>query len=511
MSNLSYKTINNLFYSVFGFLWPLVLTFFTLPILIHALGTEKYGYYILVNVGIAFFSLLDIGFSYRFIKKLSEIVTISAENELKINTLFSTTFWAYAFLGSMIFVLLLVLPTLYRPILDVPSGYIENKQFFILCLSLNFFVKMLTNLVSQIPYAVQRSDVTVKIAVVSSTLVQILSIIAVISGMGITGLVVVQLFSSILVFVAYISMSRKILPNLRLLRIFSFSDFKKILKDGVWVFIANGTGNILSQLDKFVVGLFCGTSGVTYYSSAQMVPEKINSTAFSLSLVLFPVFSQVSATRDIITARAIFRRGLSLIAFISAGLAMLVLIYNYQIYYYWLGKEIADNSYVAVNFLAVTYLLIAFTGFCDLFLNGWGKIKSTALISGSMAFLNVVFMFILIPRFNVAGAAMAYFVSVLPAVFIVLFIEKKYFKSVTMEVFKYYFSLALRLLLVVLTVSAASLLFKPLITNLLLVMIFGCISIVMYFSLYWFGGFFNEEDITLFKNFFIQKFHRVIN
>ncbi|PIT88140.1 MAG: hypothetical protein COU29_03965 [Candidatus Magasanikbacteria bacterium CG10_big_fil_rev_8_21_14_0_10_36_32] len=501
MSTLSHQTIKNSIYGFIGFIWPLAVAFIATPLLIKGLGSARYGYYILLNASVAFFSLLDFGLSYTFIKKLSEDPSNAGDESVK--KLFSSTFWAYMVIGLFVFLLLLLLPNLFKTWFKIPDGYVFSHQLLFFCLGFTFLLKMLTVTIGQIPYALQRSDITTKVALVNITLVQAASVAAVVTGHGITSLVIIQLFSAIFVFLCYVFVSHRVLPDLKLGFYFSTIFFKGIAKDGFWNFIASGASNLLTQLDKFVVGVFCGSAGVTYYSSAQMIPEKIHCTAFSVSLSFFPVFSRASINGASDSVRKIFRRGLSMVALISGGLALAVLIYNYQLLQYWLGTEIADNASVAVIFLVGTYFLTSLGSFSGFFVSGWRKLKFAAFTAGLMAILDIILMFILIPIFKVNGAAIAYLISVLPIPFFIMYIEKNYLKSDMSGAIKFYFKHILKILSVVVPVYLFSkVLFVPLASSLFSTILLGGCSLALYVGIYWLLGFFDPEDVALFKEFF---------
>lgn len=509
MSSLSHQTIKNSIYSFIGFIWPLVLAFVATPILISHLGSNKYGYYLLLNASIAFFSLLDFGLSYTFVKKLSESPESAGDESVK--KLFSSTFWSYAIIGVLVFLLLVFLPSLFKSRFNIPDGYVFSDNFIFFCLGLAFLFKMLTVTITQIPYALLRVDIGTKVTLINITLVQVAGIAAVMTGHGITSLVLIQLFSAIFVFIVYFVIKRKMLPSLKLSLNFSGHFLKGILKDGLWIFAGNISSNILTQLDKFIIGVFCGPAGVTYYASSQMIPEKINSTAFSFSMSFFPIFSRASVSGADERVRKIFRRGLAMIAFISGGLALAVLVYNYQLLNFWLGKEIADNAWKAVYFLVGTYFMMSLSTYSAFFLSGWRKLKFIAFINGIMAVLDIVFLFILIPRFGIIGAAAAYLISVLPIPLFILYIEKRYLQSALFDAIRFYTKHFLKVFSVFALVYVLSVfMFKPHAISLLTTILFGAFSFAIYVGAYWFFGFFDRDDIANFKEFFnnmLLKFH----
>src|SRR3989338_3028726 len=163
MSTLSHKTIKNSIYSLIGFIWPLILAFVSVPILIKALGTSQYGFLILLNTSIGFFSLLDMGFNYSFTKKLSENYEQSSEVD-ELNSIFSSTYITYFALCIFVFLILILFTPVIISVFKIPPGYAGSLPWIFFILGLTFFFKMLIVPTGQIPYAIQRSDVVTKIS-----------------------------------------------------------------------------------------------------------------------------------------------------------------------------------------------------------------------------------------------------------------------------------------------------------------------------------------------------------
>lgn len=500
MSDLSHQTIKNSIYGFIGFAWPMILAFVSMPLLINGLGSEKYGHYIVMNVFVSFFSLLDFGLSYTFIKKLSE--NSSQEIGIEIKRIFGVTIFSYAFIGLAVLFLLIAFSSLFKILINLPNEYVASYRVLFLIIGSTFLFKMLSVAVSQVPYAIRRSDISTKVSLISISFTQISSVAVVYLGFDVMALLIVQLIATISVFFAYLFINKQLLPDLKFKIIFSFDIFKIIIKNGFWVFVSNGAGSALSQLDKLVVGALCGASSVTYYSSAQMLPEKINSTAFSLSLNFFPIFSSVTSGGDMQLAGRLFRRGVLMIFIISFGLALPIVIFNYKLLNYWLGNEVASQSFLAVYYLVPTYILIALLGFCSQFLNGFGKIKFVAFMTASIALINIVFMYVLIPEYKIIGAAIAYLISVSPVPIIILYIENNYFNYSFRKSLIFYSKNLMKILSVSFLVY---ILFKnyiyELATNLFLVLFLAASSFVVYLTIYYIAGFFEKEDVKVFKDF----------
>jgi O-antigen/teichoic acid export membrane protein len=504
MSNLANRTIKNSAYSFGGFLWLLGLSFFTLPIMIRNLGVEQYGIYVIIIVVMGMFALVDFGFSYLFGKRLSEDYT--SKNVEKLSGLFSVTFLFYLtaglLAGSIVALIGFFIPSFFHLSDSIGSSYWQLPFFAGATLCLQMMVMPLT----QIPAAFQRFDLLTKISLVNITAVQLSMVCAVLLGFGIKTLFLIQFVSAFLLFICYIYIWQKIAPHLSFHRSNKYKEiFVDAFKSGIPYFFSNAMLNMLSQLDKYMVGVFVGTSAVSYYASAQMLPNKIQNVSLSLSPVFFPVFSNLDYKQEISRLADIFRRAIKFIMYITSGLVMVVLIYGWELLMYWLGPEFAFNASISIRLLAVCYFLLGIFSFIYYFLGGIKK-SGFALFSVSlMAVIDIILMLILIPRFGINGASLAYLISVIPVIGYVCYIEKNIFRDSLRNIIKNYLSFSLKIILVNFGVSLVSLLFlSRFITSLWTTLFIGGITYVTFLVCYWCLGFVDKIDRDLIRNYFVS-------
>jgi len=503
--SLTQRTIKNNAYSLIGFIWPLLLSFVAAPIIIRALGPAKFGFFSLLNTMLGLFGLLDFGLSYTLVKHLSE--NREHPDTKEVSQTFSVTLILYTIIGIGVMLLLLLLPGAFRHLFKIPENFISSYGLAFFVLGAVFLFKMITIPLAQIPYALQRLDIVTNISLVNNFLLQIGSIIMVKTGHGILSLLVIQLISAGFLLICYYFVWHRLTPSLKFVFLLPGTVVRTIGRQGFWVFFSNTMGNILAQLDKFVLGAIIGPTAVGYYSTAQMIPEKISATSFSLSHIFFPIFSEASAKQQAgeDTVKQIFRRCMRIIPVITSGLTVLVLLYGYQLIHFWVSKDFADHTVLAVPLLAITYFFLAFGSFFNAFLSGLKALKFLALSSMIVAAVDVIFMFILIPGHGVNGAAFAYLLSGLPMLGFLYYIERRYFGSKPKDVIEFYSELFGKILLVSGIIFIFGEFFiKPLGNNLFWVMLLGALTFVLYLGLFWLFKFFAPEDTAIFKIYFFR-------
>ncbi len=510
MSDLANRTIKNSIYSFGGFLWVLLLSFFSLPILIRHLGAEQYGIYITINVVLGLFALMELGFSYLLNKKLSEDFYNKDVGEL--SDLFSVTFWFYLLVGLLAGLTVALLGS-FVPSFFHLSGVTAQSSWQLSTLAgAILFLQIAVMPLSQIPAASQRFDILTKINLINLTILQLSMVLMVLFGFGIRSLLFVQMISAILLFLTYIIVWKKFAPRLLLLWNSNFKlVFIEAFKNGLPFFLCNAMFNILSQFDKYVLGIFWGPSAVSFYSSAQMLPNKIQNVSLSLSPVFFPVFSNADYLRQKEKLADIFRRGIKFIIYITSGLVTVVLLYGWELLRYWLGPEFALNASFSIRILAVCYFFLAIYSFVYYFLGGIRRPKFAFYSVTLMAAIDMTMMFVLIPRYGLNGASVAYLISVIPIIGYIFYIENNIFGEKFISIFKNYSKIATKIVFVNFLVGVVGYFwFTKFISGLWSTLLIGGITYFIFLMGYWMLGCVEKSDRELIKNYFILQFKKII-
>src|SRR5207248_1409460 len=96
---LSAKTARNSILSFANFVIPTVLTVVVTPVLVHYLGADLYGIWVLSGVVLSFVALLDLGVQPAILKFVSEYAARGAQAE--INALIGVALLFYVVIGCV--------------------------------------------------------------------------------------------------------------------------------------------------------------------------------------------------------------------------------------------------------------------------------------------------------------------------------------------------------------------------------------------------------------------------
>ncbi len=495
--SLASKTLKNSTYSVFAFAWPLALAFFATPYIVNKLGQEYYGVLALVTSFIGFFAVLDFGVAPALVKYVAELRT--KKEYTRLSMIFSSAVFFYLAIGS-IGALLIIFASPYFINLVIKNSSLEFNfiySIFIIA-SFGFVINMLLSAYSALPSALQRFDITGKINIFISTLSTIGVVSLLFAGFGLKAVVIFNIITSTLGLVVYYVIDRKLLPKVKLTINVDRGSFKTIMGFGGVAFLASISGLVISQLDRLILGAMMGPTDVTYYVIPGNLTIKILGFVNAITTVIFPLTASLLAAGETVNLQKLYKRATRLISFLLVLIVVPAIIMANKFLLYWIGPEFAKNSTFVMQVLLLTYGFSSLSSIPYLISFGSGRPKYSAIYAAFVAVINVAFMFLLIPKFGINGAAVAYLVAVVPTTLIFIwFVEARIIKAKNVA---FWPSHIFKMLITSLVIGIIAVIANQLISSLLLVVVLYTLTIVITCLVMVKFKLANKEDVELFRS-----------
>lgn len=503
--SLTYKAFKNSSYSMMGYLWPIVFTLFITPIIVLTLGVKEYGIYLFINTSMGLFGLFELGLGVAVLKYMSYYYGKKDEEAIRRLTHSANSLFLILALLSLIISAIVGL----FGVSFLPTSFFVYEKYFMLFILAGgvLFFNIVTATYSLILSAVQRFDISNKIGMTSITISSLGMLFVVKMGGSIREIFIVQLVVAAVFSVVIFREAKKLLP----IATFKFGWNKKEIiscyRFGVVAYINNIATTALSSLDKIVIPFFVGPSNLTYYSMPSSVTAKIQGITNTLTVSMLPTTSQLSGGDEISRMKTMYIRTFRLMIVIAGALTITVISFSYEIMKYWLSIDFAEKSSKVLVILALTSFILALFGPLSNFLLGLGKLKILSVSSVCMAVLNAIALFTLLPLYGIVGAAWAYLISVLPAIYLFYYVETHYLNLPNRRT--YYKKTILGAIVVVFFVGLLNFFMVQLVFNLLTLLIAGGTSVLVYVILYRLFGFLDLEDWVDIERFTTIFFKRI--
>ena len=403
------RLAKNVTFNLLGQAAPAVASLISIPLLIGALGTDRFALLSVIWVLIGYSTILDLGIP----RSLTGLVAsrIGARREEEVPAIVGTGLAVLSALGISLMVgLILIRGYLLRDILKVPielqleasralaitaiciplvvatagvRGVLEGQHRFdlvnLLRAPLNVF--MLLGPLAVVPFS-RRLDLVVGSLAIGR----------------LAGLVAHWMVYSRSVSRAHIPVVRRaVLPEL--------------LHSAGWMTVANLAANAMSQLDRFAVGAFFSLSAITYYATPFDTVTRVMIVPMAIMAVGFPAFSEMFA-RDREEVTRWFGRATVALLFVLGPITALGFIYTPEALRLWLGEEFVRQSSGITRILIFGVFANGLAAVPFALLQGAGRVDLTGKLQLVEIPLYVGSWWLLTREFGLLGVALAWTVRV---------------------------------------------------------------------------------------------------
>ena len=374
------------------------------PLIIHYVGLEKFGIWVLFSALTSYFNLMDMGVGTSFVKFLAQYY---AKKDIeKFNSVANTGLVFNVF----IFFPILSIVFLFRHgifnFLNIQIIQGDQIELVFLGVLLILLVNVITSSYTAILVGVQKLVMFSSLNVVANLARIFLVLILLKSGLDLKAVLAGQFLFLSIVNIGSIFYAKKIIPEFKInFFLFKLSRLKEMFFYGIKLQASQLAFLVHRHADKFLVSHLMNLSSVTYYQVAQQVAFAIRTlTAFILPVVL-PVASELHALSDNNGLKKLNDQGLKFLLIILLGLGGFVFITAHQIILFWLGSTEFNRSILLLRLFIVTICIAKLSSFWEIMARGIGIVEFEMRSSFLLVVVQLPLNYFLISNYGLPGGA----------------------------------------------------------------------------------------------------------
>jgi O-antigen/teichoic acid export membrane protein len=385
---------------------PLIVAVFSIPILIHGLGKDRFGVLTLAWALIGYASLFDIGLG----RALTQLVAkkLGSGEDHEIPTLAWTSLLLMLALGVVgSAVILAISPWLTHHALKVPAGIQPEvlRAFYLLGLAVPAVVA--TAGLRGLLEAHQRFDLITALRIPTGVFTFVGPLLVLPFSSSLVPVVGILVTGRFLGCLAHLLVCFKVIPELRQRVAWHGPSAGSLLQFGGWTTVTNIVGPMMVYMDRFVIGALVSTTAVAYYATPYEVVTKIFIISGAVSAVMFPAFSAAGAS-DRQRSSMLYRRGMTYMFALMLPLIAVLMFVAKPGLSLWLGADFAAHSYQVAQLLLVGTFGLAMESLPFVLIQGLGRPDIPAKINLLEIPFYAVGLYWLIEKYGVTGAALAW-------------------------------------------------------------------------------------------------------
>jgi O-antigen/teichoic acid export membrane protein len=376
---------------------------FLSPYILHHLGDDAFGLWVLIFSVTGYYGLFDLGIRSSIIRYVAKYSTVDENEEL--NRLVNTAFFTYSGIGAVAILITIAVSFYVGSIFRISGDSLYLARWLFLMVGSAVALGFPLGVFGGILEGLQRFYV-LNINNMSATILRaLLIVVALQRGRG-------------LLTVAFITVALPLLANmvnavvaLRLLRLrFGFEhlnreSLRRIASYSGTTFIIIVAVRLRFKTDAIVIGTFVSSAAITYFTIGSRLVDYAGEVVGGLAQVFVPMSSQSDATGDLMGLRRIFVAGNRACALIIFPMAAILIILGKSVIEAWVGARYIAASYPVLLVLVIPSTLMLAQSASGRVLYGMAKHKTLAIVTLMEGCANLFLSILLVRRFGILGDA----------------------------------------------------------------------------------------------------------
>jgi len=397
--------------NIVGQVAPLAVGIVTTPYVIHRLGPDRYGLLALVWIVAGYFALFDLGIGPATTKFVAELLGQGRTEDLPamVWTALATQTGTGLVAGL---ILAAASPALVNHLLKIPPALRTEALWVFFILAVSFPINFATGSLRGVLAAFQRFDLVNAVGVPTAMLWYVIPVGALMLGFGLPGIVLFLVVSRVVALAAFFVFCLRICPELAHRCAFDRSLIRRLLGFGGWVAVSATLAPILIYLERFLIGALISVAALAYYTPAYMISSRLVIIPASLGATLFPAFSASAGRGDSEWIRNALGRSLKSLILLLGPTSLVLAFFARPLLTLWVGPKFAAESTLVLQILAFGAFLNCLAQVPYNLVQGIGRPDLTAKFYAVETPLYVGLVWLLVSRFGLPGAALAWAIRV---------------------------------------------------------------------------------------------------
>lgn len=377
-------------------------SFLLTPYLINNIGKEAYSFFPIANNFVSYMTIITIALN----SMASRFITITF---LKKEYTKAKQYYSSVFLGNVILSIFMMVPMIVtvlnlEKILNIPEDYLMDVKVLFTLVFLSMIINTITSVFETATYIRNRMELKAYKDIIQGLLKSILflTLFALFSP-SLVYLGYVSIFLSISNFIISYSYAVKLVPELRVSKIyFKFSFIKTLLFSGIWNSINALSSVLLFGVSLLLANILLGADAGGDLSIAQTLPNLMTTVITTICSVFLPRLTYTYVRREDNNKRFIAEIDLSqkVLSIISCTPVIMIILFGKDFFSLWVPAQNIDELYL-LSTISILGLWIHGNMWT---INGLTTINNTikvpACILCLFGLINVVLIIILVKEFS---------------------------------------------------------------------------------------------------------------
>lgn len=373
------------------------------PYILHHLGDDAFGLWVLVFAITGYYGLFDFGIRSSVVRYVAKYSAVSDREHL--NKIINTSLFSYSCVGLVLLALTLLGSFFVDKIFHVPTAFLGTARILFLIVGGSLAVGFPFAVFTGILEGLQKFYLPNLINIITTILRAILIVIVLDRGLG---LLTVALITAVVPLVNGVVNTISVfrVTDLQLGRALVTRDtFRQIFNYGSVTFMISLASRLRFKTDALVIGTFLSAAAITQFSIGSRLVDYATDMVESLAQIFTPMSSHFEAKGDTERLRRVFIEGNRACALVIFPIAAGLIILGKSVIRVWMGAKYIPFSYPVLLILLIPSTLRMAQATSARVLLGVARHKMLAVVTFAEGILNLVLSILLVRPYGIIGDA----------------------------------------------------------------------------------------------------------
>ncbi len=376
---------------------------FISPYIIHHLGDDAYGLWVLIFSITGYYGLFDLGIRSSIVRY---VATYSAtHNQEELNRLVSTALFTYSGIGAIALLITLTGTFYVDSIFPISEDFLHTARLLFLIVGSAVALGFPMGVFGGVLEGLQRFYLLNFTSIGATMLRAVAIVITIQHGHGLLAVAAITVLMPLISGLVNAIVVLSILPLRLSIKNFNRESVRRIATYSSSTLIIIVAARLRFKTDAMVIGKFVGAAAITYFTIGSRLVDYAGEVVSGLAQVFVPMSSQSDATGDLTGLRKIFVAGNRACALVIFPMAAILIILGKSVIEAWVGARYVATSYPVLLVLVIPSTLMWAQSASGRVLFGMAKHKTLAIVTLLEGSANLFLSILLVRRFGILGDA----------------------------------------------------------------------------------------------------------
>lgn len=401
--NFKLKALKDVGSNWLGAFLTLLVGFFLSPFILHKLGDEAFGVWILIFSLTGYYGILEFGIRSSIIKYVAECKATGDNDRLL--RIVNLSVLVYTGVAVVVIAIAIVGSRYVDAVFHISSDLHHAATVLFLLVGTSVAVGMPLSVFAGILAGLQEFYFINVTQAVVTLLRVVLIIFALERGLGLISVAFITVALPLLSYLIYAWRVRSSIVLHFGARFIDRGTFRQIFNYSFFSFISNLAFRLRFQTDAIVIGTMLSSTAITHFSIGSKLVNYSSMLVVGLGQIFTPMSSEFHATGDQHRLRRLLVLGNRACALVVLPMATIMVIFGKRVIDVWVGAQY-ESSYIILLILLIPSVLADVQGSSRQILYGMGRHKALAVVNICEGLINLVLSVLLVRYWGIVGDAL---------------------------------------------------------------------------------------------------------